>query len=230
MISKTWSRKSIAVCLAVAVWSVYSMAVLASPGPKAPLGELSISGQVTVNGQKALSGGTLFSDSFIATLDRSSATVNISKMGRVDLAPNSNLKLSFTPINIMGMLDSGSASISTLAGVSVNIITKDGSILVDGTQPTSFTVNVVEGKTIIATQAGFAELRSGSVVTRVGAGETATTGMPAPQGGGGGLHGGRLAVLLAAAAGAIALGFYAAFHNNDLNFNGNVTVVSPTAK
>ena len=38
MISKTWSRKPIAALLAVAILSVYSMVVLASPAAKAPAG------------------------------------------------------------------------------------------------------------------------------------------------------------------------------------------------
>src|SRR5918912_268684 len=58
MISRTWSRKSIAFCLAVAVLSVYSMVVLATPGQTGTSGELSVSGQVTVNGQPAISGAT----------------------------------------------------------------------------------------------------------------------------------------------------------------------------
>ena len=43
-----------------------------------------------------------------------------------------------------------------------------------------------------------------------------------------GLSGGALAVLLLAIGGAVAGVLYAAFHNNDLNFGGSVTVVSPT--
>src|SRR5688500_19513584 len=86
MISKSWSRKSIATAVAVAVLSVYSMVVLAAPGAKAS-GELTVSGQVTVNGQKMISGGTVFSDSTISTAAQSSASVNISKVGRVELAP-----------------------------------------------------------------------------------------------------------------------------------------------
>ena len=64
MISRTWSRKSIAFCLAVAVLSVYSMVVLATPGQLGQTGasgELSVSGQVTVNGgtgEEALSSGS----------------------------------------------------------------------------------------------------------------------------------------------------------------------------
>ena len=106
MISKTWSRKSIAVCVATAIVTVYSMVALASPGPKAS-GELSVNGQATVNGQKVISGGTIFSDSVIATAENSSATVSIGKLGRIELLPNTSLKLSFTGNRIMGLLDSG---------------------------------------------------------------------------------------------------------------------------
>jgi phage baseplate assembly protein gpV len=85
MTSKTWSRKFIALFVAVAVLSVYSMIVLAAPGARAS-GELSVTGEVTVNGQKVISGGTLFSDSAISTAKDSSASVSINKLGRIDLA------------------------------------------------------------------------------------------------------------------------------------------------
>ncbi len=230
MISKSWSRKTIAASLAVAVLSVYSMVALAAPGAKAPSGELSVSGQVTVNGQMVISGGTLFSDSVITTAQKSSATVNISKLGRVELAPNSNLKLTFTDNSIMGLLDAGSAHISTLAGVTVNLTTKNGAVVVDGSQATSFTVNVLNGNTALATQAGIAELRSGTVVKKIAAGESATAGMPNPQAGtdNDGLSSGEMAVLLLAVGGAVAAIIWAATHNNDINFGGTVNVISPT--
>src|SRR6266542_4111558 len=218
MISKNWSRKLIAACVSVAVLSVYSMIALAAPGAKAPSGELSISGQVTVNGQKVISGGTFFSDSVIATADHSGATVGISKLGRVELAPESSLKLNFTDRSITGMLDSGLTHVSTLPGISVNITTKDGSIMVDGSQATSFTVDVKNGNTVVATESGLAELRAGSTVKLIAAGDSATAGTPVPQGGeDSDLNGGRLAVLLLAAGGAIAAVFYAITHNNDIN-------------
>ena len=86
MISKSWSRKSIATAVAVAVLSVYSMVVLAAPGAKAS-GELSVSGQVTVNGQKVISGGTVFTDSTISTAAQSSASVSISKSAGLNSHP-----------------------------------------------------------------------------------------------------------------------------------------------
>ena len=229
MTSKTWSRKFIAVCVAVAVLSVYSMVVLATPGAKASA-ELSVSGQVTVNGQKAISGGTLFTDSTISTADQSTASVSIGKLGRVELGANSNLRLSFSDRGINAMLETGSAQVSTLAGTTVNFSTKDGTVIVDGSQATSFTVNASHGRTSMSTVSGLAQFRSGSTVKQVAAGESARAGMPSPQGGDDdhGMSGGALAVLLLAIGGAVAGVLYAAFHNNDLNFGGSVTVVSPT--
>lgn len=229
MISKSWSRKSIATAVAVAVLSVYSMVVLAAPGAKAS-GELSVTGQVTVNGQKVISGGTVFSDSTISTAAQSSASVNISKVGRVELSPNSNLRLSFAENSITAMLETGSAQVSTLTGTTVNLTTKDGTVVVDGTQATTFTVSASRGRTHVATLSGVAQFKAGGAVKQIAAGESATAGTPNPQtdDDDDGLSGGALAVLLLAIGGAVAGVLYAAFHNNDLNFGGSVTVVSPT--
>ncbi len=229
MTSKTWSRKSIAAGVAVAVLSVYSMVVLAAPGAKAS-GELSVSGQVTVNGQKVISGGTLFSDSAIVTADQSSAVVSISKLGRVELAPNSSLRVSFVDHSLTAMLETGTAHVSTLAGISVNLTTKDGTVLVDGSQATSFTVNAMRGRTSIATESGLAQLRAGGTLKQIAAGESATAGTPTPddKDDDGGMSGTSLAILLLAVGGAVAAVIFATTHNNDLNFGGQVVVVSPT--
>jgi len=227
MISKSWSRKSIATAVAVAVLSVYSMVVLAAPGAKAS-GELSVSGQVTVNGQKVISGGTVFTDSMISTAAQSSASVNISKVGRVELAPDSNLHLSFGENSITAMLETGSAQVSTVAGTTVNLTTKDGTVVVDGSQATSFTVSSLRGRTTVSTLTGLAQFKTGGATKQVADGESASAGVPQTKDDDDGMSGGALAVLLLAIGGAVAGVLYAAFHNNDLNFGGSVTVVSPT--
>lgn len=229
MISKSWSRKSIATAVAVAVLSVYSMVVLASPSAKVA-GELSVSGQVTVNGQNVVSGSTIFSDSTISTAAQSNASVSISKVGRVELAPNSNLRLSFAENSITAMLETGSAQVSTLAGTTVNLTTKDGTVVVDGTQATTFAVSASRGRTSLSTLSGIAQFKAGGSVKQVAAGESATAGVPTPQtdDDDDDMSGGALAVLLLAVGGAVAAVLYATLHNNDLNFGGSVTVVSPT--
>jgi len=231
MISKTWSRKPIAACVAVAILSVYSMVVLASPAAKAPSGQLSVTGQVTVNGENTVSGGTVFSDSLITTADKSNATVNLSKLGRVELAATSSLKLSFNEKSLMGLLDNGSAHVSTVAGIAVNFTTNDGVVLVDGSQPTSFTVSVIEGVTSLKTHSGVAELREGDSVKQVAAGESAMAGTPDAKTDPGDdddlLSSGETAALLILGAGAIAGIIYAASRDNDFNFGDTVIVISP---
>jgi hypothetical protein len=240
MISRTWSRKSIAFCLAVAVLSVYSMVVLATPGQMGQTGtsgELSVSGQVTVNGQSAISGATVFSDSTIQTAQNSSAVVSLGKLGRVELLPGTTMKVSFNESGITSMLETGRARVSIPAGISAMVNTKDGAVVADNTQADAFTIDTECGNTIVATQVGKVELRAGSKVSQIAAGSQDTAGQAAPgtrctrlkTEGMRSLGGGALAALLLAAGGAIAAAILAGrSSNNDLNFGGSVVVVSPT--
>ncbi|MDQ3472568.1 MAG: FecR domain-containing protein [Acidobacteriota bacterium] len=229
MISKSLSRKTLAAFVSVAVLSVYSMVALA--GAKVASGELSVSGQVTVNGQKVISGGTLFSGSTVVTANNSTASVSLSKMGRVELSPNSSLILNFTEESVTGMLDKGVAKVSTVAGVSVNIATKDGAVVVDGSQATSFTVSTDRGNTVVSTEAGLAELRSGTSSQQIAAGDNGTAGTPNPQttdDDDDDMSGGALAVLLLATAGAVIAIIIAAKEDNELEVGGNPVVISPS--
>jgi hypothetical protein len=237
MSSRTWSRKSMAIGLAVAVLSVYSMVVLATPGQTGTTGELSVSGQVSVNGQNAISGATVFSDSTVTTAKGSSAVVSLGKLSRVEVLPESSVKLSFNETSISGMLDSGRVRVSSGSGVSVNIMTKDGVVVADGSQAAVFTVNTEAGNTVVNTQSGRVELRSGGQVQQVAAGSEAMAGTPLPGAASSkgsaqsddGLSGGALAVLLLAAGGAIAAAIIAGTsEGNDIDVGGGTTIVSPT--
>ena len=135
MISRAWSRKSIAICLSVAVLSVYSMVVLAAPG-QGVSGELSISGatpsQVSVNGQLANSGLTVLTGSLITTGPENSAVVSLGKLGRVELAPNTSLSLSFNETGVSGQLSSGRLMVSTNNGIA-SVITTNYNIVIGAT-------------------------------------------------------------------------------------------------
>lgn len=176
MLSKTFFRKLIAVSVAVAVWSVYSKVTLANPG--AQMGAISVIGETKVNGQNVISGGTIFPDSLIVTAARSQATVSLSKMAQIVLAPETSLKLAFKDSSITCSLDAGRVRVSTLSGVSVKVTTKEGSVLVDGTQETSFTVGGENGRTTVVTHSGLAELRSGTTTKLIAAGGDGTAGKP----------------------------------------------------
>ena len=236
MISRTWSRKSIAFSVAVAVLSVYSMVALATPGQKGPSGELSVSGQVTVNGQAAISGATIFTDSVVTTGANSSAVVSLGKLGRVELFPNSSVKVSFSEGNISASLEAGRIQVSTLAGVSAIVTAKDGAAVADARQASTFMVDIECGNMIVASQGGVVELRAAGKTVPVAAGTSESAGTPQPgtrctrltkSESFGKLSGGALAALLLAAGGAVAAAILAG-NSNDLNFGGTVVVVSPT--
>jgi hypothetical protein len=230
MIKKTWSRKFVAILVTAAILSVYSMLTLATTG--ALTGELSVTGDVSVNGQKVTSGGTIFSGSAIVTAKGSSAVVSLGKLGRVELSANSSVRLTFVDKAIVGVLDAGRARVSTPLGVSVNFATKDGAVVVNGTQATAFAVEMLNGKTVVATESGLAELKSGATTTQIAAGNSGVAGTPngTPKDDDSDhkLSGGALFALLAATGGAVAAIIYATTHGNDLNFGGTVNVVSPT--
>ncbi|HEX8459050.1 MAG TPA: hypothetical protein VF656_17285 [Pyrinomonadaceae bacterium] len=236
MISRTWSRMAISLCLTVAMMSTYSMVALAAP-TQSPSGELSVVGEVSVNGTNAISGATVFTDSTVTTAKGSSAVVSLGKLGRVEILPESSVKLSFNENSVTGTLDAGRVRLSTSAGTAASVVTKDGSAVADNSQPAVFTVNVECGNTEVATQSGRVELRAGNSVKQIAAGNQDTAGTAQPGSrctrltrntDFGALSGGALAGLLLAAGGAIAAAIIAATEDNDLGVGGTAPVFSPS--
>src|SRR5262245_9010687 len=112
-------QKALTVSLMITVSSFYTLVpvtALAQTGSKAT-GELSVSGPVTINGTAAISGATIFSDSTIKTSHKGSATVNLGKLGRVQLGPESEMLVRFSDSGVGGNLAAGRAVTSTPAGV-----------------------------------------------------------------------------------------------------------------
>lgn len=235
MINKTWSRKTVAFCLAVAILSVYSMVALAAPSGIS--GELSVTGQVAVNGQAAVSGTTVFSDSVITTADNSTATISLSKLGRVELLPNSSMKISYDESGLSGTLSSGRVRVSSLAGATSVISTQNGSVVADATQNNTFFVDATCGNTQVTTQAGNITLRGDGTEKQVAAGNNAVAGqatggtrcsrLAGAQTTSNKLSGGALAAILLAAGGAIVGAIIAGTSSNDSSIGGGTTVVSP---
>ena len=131
MNSKLWIRKALSMCLGVAVLATYSMVALAGSGKAA--GELAVSGKIVngeapfvfVNGEVARSGRSVFSGSTITTSDSTNAVINLSKLGKIELAPNTVLNLTFDEKGIFGDLTSGTVSVLGSAE-NVNIKTLNG--------------------------------------------------------------------------------------------------------
>lgn len=235
MNSRNWSRTVVTIGLAVAIVCAYSMVALAAPQQQ-PSGELSVVGEVSVNGAKAISGATVFTDSNITTAQNSSAVVSLGKLGRVELMPNSSLRLSFTDKGVTGTLDAGKVRFSTSTGIAASVMTKDGTAVADNNLPNVFVVDVDCGNTLVSTQSGRVELRAGSTVKQIAAGSQDTAGTAQPGSrcsrltrstSFGSLSGGALALLLLGIGGAVAAAIIASTRDDEFNFGGNPIVISP---
>lgn len=132
MISKVWIRKALSLCLVVAIYATYSMVGLASPDKM--VGELTVSGKavngevpvVKVNGEAAQSGRAIFTSSTITTSESSSAVINLGKIGKIELAPNTTISVSFNEKGLNGDLAAG--KVTALSADNVNIKTPNGKI------------------------------------------------------------------------------------------------------
>lgn len=131
---KLWIRKILSMCLVVAMIATYSMVTLANS--EKVVAELSISGNnineqsplVKVNGEGVQSGRSIFSSSTVATPENASAIINFGKVGKIELAPNTTLALSFDKDSINGDLLNGRVTVLS-AAANVNITTTDGNLV-----------------------------------------------------------------------------------------------------
>ena len=124
-------------------------------------GQLIASGPVTVNGNKAITGTTIFTDSNIA-VDCSKGTnaiVNLGYMGRIELVPGTKMTLRFKDGLISGDLQDGKAIINTPGGVKVAVNTPDGQVVSSDCAQSCVTPVAVQGFTQCAVVAAPAPAR-----------------------------------------------------------------------
>lgn len=235
---KHWSRTPVALALAVAILSMYSMVgVFAQTSVTSA--NLSVVGEVTVNGARAISGATIYSGSTITTSNNSSAVVNLGKAGRIELQPNSSARINFTDSSVNAGLDSGRVRLSIQPNIASTVTASNGTVVADSTQSNTYSVDNSCGDIKVAAETGNVELRADNAVKQVAAGQTGTAGQVAlgtrcarlATAGTkfGALTGGALAALLLAGGAAAAIAIIAATRkNNNLGFGGsNVIQLSP---
>ena len=184
MNTNTRSLKAFLLCLVAAIFIGPATMAFNDPGQQGqtgPTGDLSVVGEVTVNGTSAISGATVFSDSTVTTAARSSAVVSLGKLGRVEVLPQSTMKLSFTGTSItVSMLSAGRVRVSSSSGVAATTKTNDGQIVAKGPKINKFTVDTSCGNTAVAVQSGRVELRAGSTVKQIAAGSQDSAGTARP--------------------------------------------------
>ncbi len=161
-----WLRNFVGLGLLVSLFVSSSMIALAAGN--ALSGEITVSGNsidgmqpsVSLNGEKALSGRTFFTSGTISTPEGSSATIDLGKLGRVSMSPNSSLSLNLSDNKISGDLAAGHIRVLNNEGVAVNIRTNDNAVSNDS-QAGNFTVDVTSGSTSTESEVGNVSMANG---------------------------------------------------------------------
>lgn len=167
------------------VLAVCSLVVARSVPPQAagsPAGKIiNLDGQVSVNGTSAISGATVFSDSTITTAARSSAVVSLGKLGRVEVLPDTTMKLTSADKRVeVSMLESGRVRVSSSSNIDATVVTRDGRIVSTGNVRNEFLVDTSCGNTLVSVKKGQVMLRAGDTVKQIAAGNQDTAGQVRP--------------------------------------------------
>jgi hypothetical protein len=135
---------------------------------------------VTVNGHKAASGTTLMSGSTIQCPDKVGATIDLGSMGRVDIAPNSNLTVTFSQAVVSVELRSGYVVLTTSKGISGTVNTVDGEVFRTDSAKNSSVIAKTKGvsgpQTAASVGASNGGLSTGAAVGVAGAGSAVVGG------------------------------------------------------
>lgn len=149
------------------------------------VGQLSIVGAVTVNDKKAINGTSVFNNArlSVACAAGNRATVNLGKLGRIELTPGSQMVLRFSNGLISGDLVMGKIVVNSSPGVKVAINTPDGVSAADGKESSVLAVATQRGVRCVpvmtTNQVGSASTALGSgalAAILLGAGGTAVAG------------------------------------------------------
>lgn len=160
-----------------------SVAVANTKNEKQLVGQLSLTGLVTVNEKKAINGTTVFSDARlkVACAAGNRATVNLGRLGRIEMTPGSQMVLKFSDGVISGELVMGKIVVNSSPGVKVAINTPEGVSASDGKESSVLAVTTQRGVRcvpVMTTQSASATaLGSGALAAiLLGAGGTAVAG------------------------------------------------------
>lgn len=115
---RRFGKRALSLSLLLTLFSMYSMVTLATS--VSPVGELIVTAgksdvPVTVNGEPAASGRTVFSASTITTPEGLIAVLNMGKAGKIELGPNTTFVIHGDGNVVSGSLTSGSVTLVSSA-------------------------------------------------------------------------------------------------------------------
>lgn len=178
MLKSNFIRKALASCLLAAVFSVSSAATLAQNSAATATAPITVTGKVSVDNRAAVSNGTVVSGNTITTGESgdSIATIDLGKLGRVQLLSQSSMVLKFDENGIYPTLLVGKVRVMNMAGVTTTVTTKEGMAMGDAAQANTFTVETECGRMIVNTAVGSTTMRANNQDKQVAAGTEAVAG------------------------------------------------------
>jgi hypothetical protein len=132
-------------------------------------GEIVSASKTTVNGFSAISGATVFNNNRIKTGKEGAAVINLGRLGRIELGPDTDMTLRISEASIGGELRSSQMIVSAQKGVAIAVNSAEGVVTTDGREPAVLTI-YLEGK-------------QPRVIAHRGAANVVTTGGKGPEGG-----------------------------------------------
>jgi hypothetical protein len=163
-----WQKRLAILCMIIAASLLLVTSAMARPATKLA-GELMQANQVTLNGVAVVSGVTVFSESRIKTAPAGAAVINLGRLGRISLGPDTEMTLRFSEEMIGGDLLSGRAILSAATGVKIALTMADGTLVSEGgPQPVVLSFEAAGGRSRIEALLGQARVASGRSIERVG--------------------------------------------------------------
>jgi hypothetical protein len=133
--------------------------------PSAPAGKLMGTGHFTIDGEEAQPGASVLSGSTVATGSDGNAVIDLGSLGRIELRPNTTIKVAFANNSVSVNLDhAGSIAQSLPAGVA-------GQLVLQGAR-----LSVVRGEVEVNSAGNARTLRAGEHSTFDNTAEVITTG------------------------------------------------------
>ena len=147
--------------------------------PARSIGSISLTGPVTINGQRATSGQTLFSNNRIVTSLHSQSLVDLTNSVRCNLDQDTDLTIESSNAHVSAGLPNGRMSCALPGHVSLQLRTADTSIMGSGNESVIFNVTTNEcAGTTLSVDQGQLQISAAGIERTLRAGERVTTASP----------------------------------------------------
>jgi len=155
--------------------------VSVAKGFERPIGSISLTGSVTINGQRATSAQTLFSNNRIVTSRHSQSLVDLTNSVKFNLDEETDLTIESANAQVSAGLQNGRMSFALPGSVSLDLRTTDASIVTSGNESVIFNVTTNEcAGTISSVEKGQLQIHAAGNERMLIAGETFTTAAASP--------------------------------------------------